>query len=58
MYDQRDSRGVPISAGVPMIVRLAVFAGILVIFTVVGMVISQSAFGHAWPSSTSSHLPL
>ncbi len=58
MYDQRDSRGVPISAGVPMIVRVVVVVGILIILTVVGTVISQSAFGHAWPSSTSSHLPL
>lgn len=58
MYDQTDERGVPISAGVPLIVRITVVIGIVVILSVVGMVISASAFGHAWPSSTSSHLPL
>jgi hypothetical protein len=58
VYDQTDERGVPISAGVPIIVRLAVVIGIIVILSVVGMVISASAFGHAWPASTSSHLPL
>ena len=58
MNDMRDSRGVPISTGVPMIVRVAAVVGLCVIFTMLGIVISASRTGHAWPTSTAVQIPL
>jgi hypothetical protein len=58
MNDMRDSRGVPISSGVPMIVRVMAVIGLCVIFTMLGIVITASKFGHAWPTSTAVQIPL
>lgn len=58
MYDLRDERGVPISAGVPLLVRLSAIFGVIVILIIIGLVAGNSAFGHAWPSGTSTKIPL
>ena len=58
MHDLHDERGVPISAGIPPLVVVAVFIGIGVILTMLSLVFSNSAFGHAWPSGTSTQVRL
>ena len=58
MRDLKDDRGVPISAGIPRIVVVAVFIGIFVILALLGMVFGSAGFGHAWPSSTSTQIRL
>ena len=58
MHDIRDERGVPISGGIPPVVRVAFGIGLFLIISVGGMVIGGSRFGHVWPSSrvTAVHL--
>ena len=58
MYDRTDERGVPISAGIPPIVIVAAIVGVIVILTIISLVFSNSGFGHAWPVSKGSQLPL
>ena len=58
MYDLRDERGVPISAGVPMLVRVSAILGVIAIFVIIGLVAGNSSFGHAWPSGSSTKIPL
>jgi hypothetical protein len=58
MYDRKDERGVPISAGIPPIIFISAIIGLCVIATMVTLVFSNSAFGHAWPSDKSLTLPL
>jgi len=58
MYDLKDERGVPVSAGIPPIVVWAVVIGILMIFAILGMVIFGSNYHHVWPSVDSTHIKL
>jgi hypothetical protein len=58
MYDVRDERGVPISGGIPPIVRIAFAIGTLLIFIIGGLVIFGSRYGHVWPSIDSTHIKL
>lgn len=58
MYDIKDSRGVPVSSGIPPIVIWAVSIGILMIFIILGAVIFGSNFHHVWPSIDSTHIKL
>ncbi len=58
MYDIKDARGVPVSAGVPRIVVIAGIIGIIAIFAVATCVVSTSRYGHVWPSSDSTHIKL
>ncbi|MBD5604353.1 MAG: hypothetical protein IAI48_04595 [Candidatus Eremiobacteraeota bacterium] len=58
MYDRHDERGVPISSGIPPIVIISAIIGLIMIATIVTLVFSNSAFGHAWPSEQSTKLPL
>ena len=58
MYDVRDEHDVPVSAGVPLLVRLSAIFGIIVILVIIGLVAGNSAFGHAWPSGSSTKIPL
>jgi hypothetical protein len=58
MYDIRDSRGVPVSGGIPPIVRVAFVIGVIIIFTMGGMVVGASMFGHVWPSQNSTRIKL
>lgn len=58
MHDVHDERGVPVSAGVPPAVRIAFAIGIFLIISVGGMVIGGSRFGHVWPASRVTQIPL
>jgi hypothetical protein len=58
MYDIRDSRGVPVSGGIPPIVRVAFVIGVILIFTIGGMVVFASRYGHVWPSQDSTRIKL
>lgn len=58
MNDMYDERGIPISSGIPPLVIAAAIVGVIVILTMLSLVFINSAFGHAWPSSTSTTLKL
>jgi hypothetical protein len=58
MYDLHDERGVPISAGIPPIVRITAIVGIIGIFCILALVAFNSSPNHAWPASTSVAIPL
>jgi hypothetical protein len=58
MYDRTDDRGVPISSGIPPLVIIAAVIGVIVIFAIITLVFTNSAFGHAWPDSSSAKVPL
>ena len=52
MYDKVDSRGVPVSKGIPSIVQIAGIVGVVVIFVIGGSVVLTSGWGHGWPASS------
>lgn len=58
MYDPTDERGVPVSRGVPLVVRIATVIGILCIFGVGASVIMLSGSGHWWPDQKALRVPL
>ena len=58
MYDPKDHRGVPVSAGIPPIVRWSGLIGLVAIFVVAGIVIAASHYGHVWPAADSIHIKL
>ncbi len=58
MHENRDERGIPISAGIPPLVVFAVIAGVIVILAIVTMVFANSSVGHVWPASGSTTLDL
>jgi len=58
MHDLHDERGVPISAGIPPIVVISALIGIVVIFTVLTLVFTNSSFGHVWPWTHAQTIPL
>jgi hypothetical protein len=58
MYDPKDHRGVPVSAGIPPIVRWSGLIGLVAIFVVVGIVIAASHYGHVWPAADSTRIKL
>jgi len=58
MEEVRDDRGVPVSQGIPIAVRVAFGIGVFLIVSVGGMVIGGSRFGHIWPSNKVTTIPL
>ncbi len=58
MYDKVDSRGVPISKGVPTLVQVAGLVGVVVIFAIGGSVVASSGWGHFWPSQSVQRINL
>ena len=58
MYDLVDERGVPVSRGIPMVVRIAAVVGIIAIFAVGAFVILEASYGHAWPYQNVLRIPL
>jgi hypothetical protein len=58
MYDPKDTRGVPVSAGIPPIIRWSGLIGLVAIFVMVGIVIGASRYGHVWPSPDSARIKL
>ena len=58
MHEVKDDRGIPVSAGIPPIVIIAACIGVFMVFVVVGLVLSNSNFGHAWPAVNSTTINL
>ncbi len=58
MYDPKDSRGVPISSGIPPVVIISSFVGLAMIIVMMALVIFASGANHRWPSSTTVKEPL
>jgi hypothetical protein len=59
MYDPNPYKhGIPVSAGIPPLIRWSAIIGLVVIIAVVGMVIGASRYGHVWPSSDSAHIKI
>lgn len=58
MYDPKDHRGVPVSAGIPPLVRWSGLIGLVVIIAIVGIVIHESGYAHVWPAPDSAHILL
>jgi hypothetical protein len=54
MYDPKDSRGVPLSTGVPPIVTVSLLALVGLVLALLTTVIVSSGAGHQWPSSKST----
>jgi hypothetical protein len=49
---------VPVSSGIPVGVRLALFTGILIVISIMAMTAGSSMVGHIWPWFQSMHVPL
>ena len=58
MYDITDPRGVPVSRGVPMLVRISAVIGILAIFIIGGFTAKVAGYGHQWPAARTLRVPL
>jgi hypothetical protein len=58
MYDIKDSRGVPVSGGIPPVVTIAATIGLIMILAVLGIVIGASRSGHVWPAADTTKIPL
>ena len=58
MYDRYDERGVPISAGIPPIIFISAFIGLIIIATMVTLVFASSRSNHVWPAHNSTTIPL
>ncbi len=58
MYDIKDSRGVPVSGGIPRIVTFAAFVGLIMIIAVLGIVSGSSRYGHVWPATDTTKVDL
>jgi hypothetical protein len=58
MYDVKDERGVPVSAGIPPIVRWSAIIGVFVIILILSLVIFASNYHHIWPSSDTVNIKL
>ncbi len=49
---------IPVSAGIPPIIKISAVVGIILIFIVASLVLTNSGFGHVWPSSDSPKILL
>jgi hypothetical protein len=58
MYDPKDTRGVPISGGIPSIVTWTGVAGIILIFIIAGLVLGSAGYGHVWPAENALNIKL
>ena len=58
MYDPVDDRGGPVSSGIPSLVVWSGIAGVVLIFVIAALVLSQAGFGHVWPAENSLNLKL
>jgi hypothetical protein len=58
VYDPVDDRGVPVSSGIPSLVVWSGIAGVVLIFVIAALVLSQAGFGHVWPAENSLNLKL
>lgn len=58
MYDPVDERGVPVSRGFPLIVRIAALIGVIFIFGMGAITIGLAGHGHHWPWQSNLRVPL
>jgi hypothetical protein len=58
MYDIKDARGVPVSGGIPPVVTIAFFIGLIMIGAILGIVVGASRSGHVWPAGDTTKIPL
>jgi hypothetical protein len=49
---------IPVSAGMPPVVRFALVAGLVVILGVMGLTAYSSSIGHVWPWSDATKIKL
>jgi hypothetical protein len=49
---------IPVSRGFPLVVRLALLAGVAVVLAILGLTATSSMFGHVWPWSDAMRIPL
>lgn len=58
MYDPKPQRGIPVSAGIPPLIRWSGIVGFIAIMIVVGIVIGAARYGHVWPANDATHIKL
>jgi hypothetical protein len=58
MHTPYDEHGVPVSGGIPPIVRISGFIMIATIFVLLAMVFLTSHDNHVWPASASQTITL
>jgi len=58
MYDPKPTEAIPVSAGIPPLIRWSGILGFIAIICVVAIVIGASRYGHVWPSLDSTHIKL
>jgi hypothetical protein len=58
MYDPKPAHGIPVSAGIPPLIRWSGIIGFVAIMIVVGIVIASSRYGHVWPAMDATHIQL
>ena len=58
MYDPKPAHGIPISAGIPPLIRWSGIVGFIAIIIVVGIVLGGSRYGHVWPSADATRIDL
>jgi hypothetical protein len=49
---------IPVSTGMPAVVRVALAAGLLVILGIMGLTAYSSSIGHVWPWTESTKVKL
>jgi ABC-type phosphate transport system auxiliary subunit len=58
MVDPLDHRGVPVTSGIPVMVRVAATVGLIMIFVMGALVVVTSKANHCWPSKNSTTITL
>ncbi len=58
MHTPYDDHGIPISAGIPPIVKISAAVILVAIFVLLWMVFTFSSSNHVWPAANSATIPL
>ncbi len=58
MHTPYDDEGIPVSAGIPPIVRISATIMITAIFVLLAMVFRDSSANHRWPAASTVTIPL
>jgi hypothetical protein len=58
MHDHGEHVQLPVSSGFPVFVRVCGWVGLIVIFIMGGLVVTNSGGNHVWPASDSVKVPL
>lgn len=49
---------IPVSSGIPVIAKVLLIFGVLVVIAILGIVDGTSKSGHVWPAENSAKIPL